>query len=312
MDLKSRMNVVQAKMNGTVAALTYGYMAHMNNAGANIIDIGEDTNAVNSSNIENSACSSEMLRGLVHAFQDSYKGALAVDITVCDPKYIPWNCVMKDKNGITQRGAAADLFIDYPYATNGGHQFSDGWTTGTISSTSRRWQSVCYGNDKFVAVASDTNYFAYSTDGINWTEGTISSTSRDWHSVCYGNGKFVAVAYDTYFAYSTDGITWTEGTISNTSRRWCSVCYGNGKFVTVADEGYFAYSTDGITWTEGKTNISSIYTRCICYGEIPLVSYGDAVLRLELFETLPEYNELLTSDNEPYTTSDNVTTEVTK
>ena len=36
MDLKSRMNVVQAKMNGTVAALTYGYMAHMNNAGANI------------------------------------------------------------------------------------------------------------------------------------------------------------------------------------------------------------------------------------------------------------------------------------
>ena len=89
MYLKSRMNVVQAKMNGIVAALTYGYMAHMNNAGANIIDIGEDTNAVNSSNIENSACSSEILRGLVHAFQDSYKGVLAADSTVCDPKYIP-------------------------------------------------------------------------------------------------------------------------------------------------------------------------------------------------------------------------------
>lgn len=160
MDLKSRMNVVQAKMNGTVAALTYGYMAHMNNADANIIDIGEDTNAVNSSNIENSACSSEMLRGLVHAFQDSYKGALSVDSTVCDPKYIPWNCVMKDKNGITQRGAAADLFIDYPYATKGRHQFSDGWTKSTISDTSRDWQSVCYGNNKFVAIAWNTNYFA--------------------------------------------------------------------------------------------------------------------------------------------------------
>ena len=191
MDLKSRMNVVQAKMNGAVAALTYGYMAHMNNAGANIIDIGEDTNAVNSSNIENSACSSEMLRGLVHAFQDSYKGALAVDSTVCDPKYIPWNCVMKDKNGITQRGAAADLFIDYRYAINGWHDFSNGWTEGTISDTNRDWRSVCYGNGKFVTVAFNTNYFAYSTDGITWTEGTISGTSRNWYSVCYGNGKFI-------------------------------------------------------------------------------------------------------------------------
>ena len=202
MDLKSRMNAVQAKMNGTVAALTYGYMAHMNNAGANIITIGEDTNAVNSSNIENSACSSEMLRGLVHAFQDSYKGVLAVDSTVCDPKYIPWNCVMKDKNGITQRGAAADLFIDYPYATKGRHQFSDGWTKGTISDTNRKWYSVCYGNDKFVAVAYNSNYFAYSTDGITWTEGTISDTSRNWQSVCYGNDKYVAVVYNSnYFAY---------------------------------------------------------------------------------------------------------------
>ena len=132
MDLKSRMNVVQAKMNGTVAALTYGYMAHMNNAGANIIDIGEDTNAVNSSNIENSACSSEMLRGLVHAFQDSYKGTLAVDSTVCDPKYIPWNCVMKDKNGTMQRGAAADLVIDYPYAAKAHRQLGKDWSEVTI------------------------------------------------------------------------------------------------------------------------------------------------------------------------------------
>ena len=268
MDLKSRMNVVQAKMNGTVAALTYGYMAHMNNAGANIIAIGEDTNAVNSSNIENSACSSEMLRGLVHAFQDSYKGALAVDSTVCDPKYIPWNCVMKDKNGITQRGAAADLFIDYPYATKGRHQFSDGWTDGTISSTSRNWNSVCYGNGKFVAVAINTNYFAYSSDGINWTEGTISDTSRGWISVCYGNGKFVTVANSSnYFAYSTDGINWTEGTISNTNRQWESVCYGNGKFVAVAyNSNYFAYSTDGMNWTESTISSTSRLWFSVCYG----------------------------------------------
>ena len=61
------------------------------------------------------------------------------------------------------------------------------------NNSSKSWKSVCYGNGKFVAVAQNSNYFAYSTDGITWTEGTISSTSRQWSSVCYGNGKFVTV-----------------------------------------------------------------------------------------------------------------------
>ena len=137
----------------------------------------------------------------------------------------------------------------------------------TISSTERALCFVCYGNGKFVAVGSGTNYFAYSTDGENWTEGTISSTSRYWDSVCYGNGKFVAVAWNTnYFAYSTDGITWTEGTISSTSRAWYSVCYGNDKFVAVANDNYFAYSTDGITWTEGIISNTSRRWQSVCYG----------------------------------------------
>ena len=138
---------------------------------------------------------------------------------------------------------------------------------GTISSTSRQWMSVCYGNGKFVAVASrSTNYFAYSTDGINWTESTISSTSRYWQSVCYGNGKFVAVTDGNYFAYSTDGMNWTEGTISSTSRYWKSVCYGNDKYVAVGNTNYFAYSTDGINWTEGTISDTSRNWQSVCYG----------------------------------------------
>ena len=58
--------------------------------------------------------------------------------------------------------------------------------------------SVCYGNGKFVTVASD-NIAAYSTDGINWTQTTMP-TSKPWHLVGYGNGKFVAVAYGTNIA----------------------------------------------------------------------------------------------------------------
>ena len=147
------------------------------------------------------------------------------------------------------------------------------WTTGNISNTSRRWRAVCYGDEKFVAVAYN-KYFAYSTDGINWTEGTISSTGRAWWSVCYGNGKFVTVAYNTnYFAYSTDGITWTESTISSTSRNWQSVCYGNGVFMTVAgNSNYYAISTDGITWTENLISDTSRNWRSVCYGNNKFVA----------------------------------------
>ena len=143
---------------------------------------------------------------------------------------------------------------------------TDKITEGNLSE--RDWYSVCYGNGKFVAVASQSKYFAYSMDGINWTEGTISDTSRKWRSICYGNDKFVTIAYDSnYFAYSTDGMNWTEGTISDTSRKWDSVCYGNGKFVAVTwNSKYFAYSTDGINWTESTISSTSRYWFSVCYG----------------------------------------------
>ena len=150
-----------------------------------------------------------------------------------------------------------------------GYEYGNGitWTEGTISDTRRSWRSLCYGNGKFVTVAYNSNYFAYSTDGITWTEGTISNTRRNWESLCYGNDKFVTIAWNyNYFAYSTDGINWTEGTISNTSTYWKSVCYGNGKFVTVSDSNYFAYSTDGINWTEGTISSTSRNWYSVCYG----------------------------------------------
>ena len=129
--------------------------------------------------------------------------------------------------------------------------------------------------DGFVTVAYNSNYFAYSTDGITWTESTISDTSRYWQSVCYGNGKFVAVASSTnIFAYSTDGITWTEGMISDAARSWESICYGNGKFVAVGGSDYFVYSTDGMNWTEGTISGTDIWWYSVCYGNDKFVAVG--------------------------------------
>ena len=150
------------------------------------------------------------------------------------------------------------------------------WTASTIDKNNTGyWQSVCYGNGMFVAVAGGekTNYYGYSTDGINWTRNKIGNTTISRYSVCYGNGKFVTVAFSSNtFAYSTDGITWTEGTISSTNRDWYSVCYGNGKFVTVANglninaSNYFAYSIDGITWTESTISDTKRKWNSVCYG----------------------------------------------
>ena len=55
------------------------------------------------------------------------------------------------------------------------------------------WESVCYGNGKFVAVCEGIVISAYSTDGINWIQATMPGTQK-WHSVCYGDGKFVSIA----------------------------------------------------------------------------------------------------------------------
>ena len=65
------------------------------------------------------------------------------------------------------------------------------WVEGTISDNAKSWNSVSYGNNQFVAVASNTTSLSYSVDGINWSELTIGEDITSYSSVAYGNGKFV-------------------------------------------------------------------------------------------------------------------------
>ena len=134
------------------------------------------------------------------------------------------------------------------------------WNEKSVVSTmpsSANWNSVTYGNGKFVAVASSSNKAAYSTDGITWTAATLPSLNY-WNSVTYGNGKFVAIgAEDTTLGiltgydvvYSEDGITWV-GTSTPSASNWKSVDYGNGNFVAISyNSNVAAYSEDGVSWT---------------------------------------------------------------
>ena len=129
------------------------------------------------------------------------------------------------------------------------------------------WPSVCYGNDKFVAIADLTNIMAYSTDGISWTQGNMPN-SQNWYSVCYGNGKYVAIGFGTTMAYSTDGINWTQGNMPS-RQSWRIVCDGNDKFVAITNDNdstnIMAYSTDGISWTQGNMP-SNQHWMSVCYG----------------------------------------------
>ena len=151
------------------------------------------------------------------------------------------------------------------------------WYETSNGLNERWWQSICYGNGKYVAVASSSNTFAYSTNGINWTETSNGLNRRSWQSICYGKDKYVAVASSSNtFAYSTNGINWTETSNGLNDIWWRSICYGNGKYVAVSgNSNTFAYSTNGINWTETSNGLNERWWQSICYGNGKYVAVSD-------------------------------------
>jgi hypothetical protein len=125
------------------------------------------------------------------------------------------------------------------------------WTARDVNS-GNSWNSVTYGNNLFVAVASyGDDRIMTSPDGISWTARTAPE-ENSWKSVTYGNGLFVAVASTgtNRVMTSPDGITWSARTATQ-ANLWQGVTYGNGLFVAVSSDGTNRVMTspDGITWT---------------------------------------------------------------
>lgn len=121
------------------------------------------------------------------------------------------------------------------------------WKQATMPAQ-RNWQSVAFGDGKFVSLAFDSDKAAYSTDGVLWKEMSMPSSAY-WKGIVYGNGKFIAVATTSNkTAYSSDGINWTE-VILNTAANCNSIAYGNGVFVAVSESNKnFARTSDGVIW----------------------------------------------------------------
>jgi VCBS repeat-containing protein len=141
------------------------------------------------------------------------------------------------------------------------------------------WNSMAYGNGKFVALYGSKNV-STSPDGVTWTyNSNLPSASNSWTSVAFGNGLFVAVSgqygSSSIAATSSDGINWTSQTLP-ASAPWRSVTYANGYFVAVASSGTVAAtSPDGVTWTaRTMAGYSSDMWYSVAYGNGTCVALG--------------------------------------
>ena len=142
------------------------------------------------------------------------------------------------------------------------------WETFNMPNT-RHWTDVSYVNDRFMAVANNSNRIAYSFNGKDWTE--VSAPDKIYSGITYGNGKYVAVGR-RFYAYSSDGINWSWEDMP--TYPYCSaIAYGNGIFVVTneySSNNYVMTSTDGVTWTQqaGVMPFNALWRSVIFTGEI--------------------------------------------
>ena len=138
------------------------------------------------------------------------------------------------------------------------------WSESTLPSVGE-WKKVIAGNNRFVAIKSNSNQVAQTFDGENWVTRTLPS-SQNWTDIAYGNGVFVLIAEGTRdYAYSTDAANWTAGTLpagdDSSGDQWQSIAFGANRFVVISgSQGKdVAYSSDGINW--------SVFTNAMIAGE---------------------------------------------
>lgn len=124
---------------------------------------------------------------------------------------------------------------------------------GALSIVSNSWNSIAYGNGRFVALSEPTaNKIKVSTDdGNSWV--TISAPqANSWRSITFGNGVFVAVSEfgANRVMTSPDGINWTLRNASQIGA-WHSIAFGGGVFVVIEGSGTDKAMTspDGINWS---------------------------------------------------------------
>ena len=130
------------------------------------------------------------------------------------------------------------------------------WNSSTLTATDY-WQRIAFGNNTFVATATNRHY-AYSTDnGATWSGSTLSGA--DLLSVAFGNNKFVLVQKNstTTAYYSSNGSSWSTTTLP-TSAKLYNVKFLNGKFIALPSDSITGMiSSDGVNWQAFQMPVSA-------------------------------------------------------
>ena len=205
-----------------------------------------------------------------------------------------WSAVTLPASGTWTLAAGNNRFVAARRGTTAAAYSLDGvtWSSATLPGADN-WDSIQYGGGVWLAVASNTNDAAYSTNnGQTWSAVTLptvgDSTLNEWVDVAYGKNKFVIVANSNNIAavgsYNSGTDTWTWNgnvmdVIADSSQKdWTSVAFGNNRFVAVSSTGDVSYSFDGIVWygatlptQDGST---AHYWKKIRYGQGVFIAVG--------------------------------------
>jgi outer membrane protein OmpA-like peptidoglycan-associated protein len=159
------------------------------------------------------------------------------------------------------------------------------WTLQKAAN-SNGWNSIAFGNGKFVAVGPSANGDGVmsSTDGKTWIASS-GIPNNPWTSVAFGNGTFVAVAptgIGNRIIFSKDGVNWTTSALTD-DFNWGWVKYGNGLFVTTARGPLdrqsrlpvIYYSVDGNLWK--RATASFVGNPLIPDQSVSSLGFGDGV-----------------------------------
>jgi hypothetical protein len=187
-------------------------------------------------------------------------------------------------------GNASGTFIAINYGGNVTSYTNNGnsWTQGGNLPSSTTWNSIAYGNNRFVALAKNGS-IAYTVNyGLNWYAsstcvGTSTSTLSSnyvWTQISYGEGIFVAIAQGNVCATSPDGVVWTIRAMPGSSTNWSSVAFGNPSNVSTSVIGVQPIWV-AVSLTSG-TAAASIRTGATPLGRMKVAS--GAVIEIRLIE----------------------------
>lgn len=155
---------------------------------------------------------------------------------------------------------------------------SDGitWTAGTTI-TSNYWQSIDYGNGKFMCIAfSTTPNLAYSTNGTSWTTTNLGF-SPNYAKIRYGNGVWLVMnnyGVLNYWRSTNDGASWSSTLTSPCYAN--TLYYANGLFIiNDSSAGTTFVSPDGLTWTNISAQFGNMGIWEIVYYKGIFLLYGN-------------------------------------